>query len=314
MTLSIVNAADTSALLSQVGSFLSNNGWAVSSDASGGWGTPADGQISVTSPSGYHFNAYADLAQRIVYTTISDAAGSTANDMGDQPSESKPSHTNFPSDNYQNVYLFTDADAFYCVVEYAASRFRHFAFGVLDKAGGDAAWPGGEFSVGTYWHQHSGYIGNIDSSRHQILWDARATYFGIHDYTQDNIVRFKEGASIYDRAFGRSGYADSNLHNYAYGAIREGESLFSHSTRHGTSVETGYTALQPIHIGARNVANTFFMPLGSVRNVRACRLDSYNPKDTVTIGSDTWHIFPLTQKNGGEGEESSGLYGVAYKA
>jgi hypothetical protein len=54
----------------------------------------------------------------------------------------------------------------------------------------------------------------------------------------------------------------------------------------------------------------------NVRNVRYCRIDNVEPKDTISLGSDVWKFYPayrkvLANRNGGDG--FSGTLGFAIK-
>lgn len=53
--------------------------------------------------------------------------------------------------------------------------------------------------------------------------------------------------------------------------------------------------------------------LGIFPNVRTVSLQYLAPNETVTLGSDQWKVFPITNRYGATGLENSDRYGLAYK-
>jgi len=80
----------------------------------------------------------------------------------------------------------------------------------------------------------------------------------------------------------------------------------------GASALTGRTQLWPLWCLGRRPSQ-LASPLGYPPDMRFIRLDYYNPKDILTLGTEKWKVFPVIRKNGALGEPNSGLYGYAYR-
>jgi len=59
--------------------------------------------------------------------------------------------------------------------------------------------------------------------------------------------------------------------------------------------------------------NTNFYFLGFMPDIRGMNIGQFAPKDTVVIGSDTWQVFPSSQKTTAAVTNASKNQGIAYK-
>jgi hypothetical protein len=67
----------------------------------------------------------------------------------------------------------------------------------------------------------------------------------------------------------------------------------------GPNSWTGNSPLFPIMIYANNGLNpTYSGVCGYFRGVRNINMANYLPGDTITLGSDTWMVFPIAAKVG----------------
>lgn len=98
---------------------------------------------------------------------------------------------------------------------------------------------------------------------------------------------------------------------------------FALSTWFGMTLPQPYSgaiALGPLPVILLNGTTVAAQALhiGSFPNVRYCSMEGFNPADEVTMGSDTWMIFPMLRKTdfsrwGLLGEITSVMSGFAYK-
>lgn len=68
---------------------------------------------------------------------------------------------------------------------------------------------------------------------------------------------------------------------------------------------------------ARDTGSKYSL-VADLRNIRHCRIDNYEPGDIVTLGTDTWKVYPWFRKDstapdGGDGITHSGTLGYAVR-
>jgi hypothetical protein len=303
-------ATDASDLLLKLATFLSSNGWTILGNSdSGAYLGVGDRQLHLASPNGNYFhNLYADTTSFEVYTTLSDAGGGIANDLGEQPGETVSSKTNLINDNYVSVFFYAQGQSFYVVVEFSTSKFRHIACGTLVKPGGDSAYDKGDFSCGTFWTTTVSHRDNPANTHSIVPFDAESAS-NINSSSFANIVRY---GATFVRHFGYSPLSNTAG---ATGNVRSSgylSSFYGFSQQFSFSQSTGRETLQPINVLVRAESGTGIYSLGHAEGVRTVNLANFTPKSTLTLGADTWRVFPLSQREGGNDEENSGLFGLAY--
>lgn len=206
----------------------------------------------------------------------------------------------------------------YAVLEYAPGKYRHFAFGTLDKFND---YTGGEFVAGHEWDDAGSNESNPLANDHTVLLDGIMPNAG--DNTECGTVHVEglpgQGASSKwgvawdgttpgnDRAavarVNIVGGVRRNLYTYFFGRFVP-DSL------------VGFFANMPIPIFYKRdtgSSNARYYLLGHMPNLRHVSLRNLNPGDEITIGSITYKVFPVVSKAnlGGSNNESENM-GLAY--
>lgn len=207
---------------------------------------------------------------------------------------------------YQGYDFFTgqgaDGPYLYAAVETAAGFFKHFGMGVLDKFG---AFNTGSFVHATVWQYDPTAINDWTSFRHSVPFDSR------------EVVSSNNGVSLYIR--GDSDTVSPRWFNpQATPFIRGGFRNTSVGTFVRTpvigsaSLRTGRSPLIPCIITGERTGG-LYSPLGSPPGMRWVAMDYLDPGGVLTIGTDTWKVFPIIRKYGAAGQPNSDRFGYAYK-
>lgn len=255
---------------------------------------------------------------------------------------------NHPSDSGNGILSFTDAtigtgrhatitnspvqywafeDDYYChvVVEAATGQFTHFGFGALDKIGD---WTGGEYCYG--FRQQIGYATTVavlvGSS---VLMDgltkgggggtqpASMNPFAATFHAEG--LPNEAGASKWavcmgDEASGSLGTdRATNARIHVTGGFRGGPIARSLG-RYSADTLKGLVPMYPIGMfyWDRTTGDAYY--LGSQPAVRGCSVQHFTGGDEITMGSDTWVVFPTYVKwSSGIYTNTSTYQGIAYK-
>lgn len=216
-------------------------------------------------------------------------------------------------DNDTNNYWFFESDTYlHAVVEVTSGVFAHFGMGILSKFGDN--WTGGEYAYGVK-------QGSLVASNGAI--DAAGSYL-LDGLTSNSNVAFmaslkmsgipNQGASTWGVVGGaittpgndRGGSARSKV----YGGYRA-NTMARAFGRIGSSNAQGLVPGYPITCFAQTSTSDLYY-LGSMPDVRGINMQYYVAGDEVTIGGDTWVIFPSRQKS--EFNTAGSKYqGIMYK-
>ena len=182
------------------------------------------------------------------------------------------------------------------VVEWASNQFVHFGFGNLVKLND---WTGGEYCYGYQWNETSTYIDSPTSVQHSAGMDdgsTSGTQATLHCEGLDN----QDGSSKWgvltslaspgnDRGgnprIQLRGGARGNLWGYIFGWIP-------------TSQLNAYKPLIPIDVIYVDQAGTTdaWRWLGYQPDVAIVNMKNLAVGQEITIGSDTWKVFPWNRK------------------
>lgn len=221
---------------------------------------------------------------------------------------------------YQNLYLFGEFGSknyIHCVLEIASGKFRHFGIGALEKEG---VWTGGDYNFGTYWSQSNTYIDDPDSLFHTTPFDS----YNNNSDTRIGSIRCDDNDAIGTHPTGVDTryMVQRHIYNRQFNAgIRNiGVAVGSGLTRQLTGFYdtspnyfNNQVSLGPINIVV-NRDNGYLTFIGSPNAMRAVSMEAYSPKDELTIGSDTWKVFPTVRRNLlSDNTEASAYFGFAYK-
>lgn len=200
--------------------------------------------------------------------------------------------TNKAGDSYLHV-----------VVEAQPGSFRHFGVGVIDKLG---AITNGAYNYGSRWNYSTNWVNSL-VGYHNVPWDS----------LENSSVNGNRGTAI---------RCDGDAISPRYGVFNSSDSGLSSLTRiHGgplagptiglsrpPSTLTGRTILLPA-IASIQRPSGFFTFLGAAPDLRFANITNLLPGELITLGPDTWKVFPVIRKNGVSGQENSGTLGYAYR-
>lgn len=224
--------------------------------------------------------------------------------------------------NMTNYWIFSDEIVtdevvyVHAVCEVSPGVFSHFMVGVLNKTG---SYTGGAYVQSTY-------IDDAGSSRNEMAMPfgtqvstQRSTYVSLIGNTLNSV----DSAIANGEDFLRSncGFLDYTWNTDSFG--NDEAVLAQDLYTAGTNTQNGLTPLLPLYARMEvDAADDYLMLLGTPYDVRLINIRHFQGGDTITIGADTWYLFPLWTKGGnhpfapvdGSGDSTdSGYFGLAYK-
>ncbi len=259
---------------------------------------------------GKFFNCYAETTGGVdtFHISLSTAHVSSV-DIGLQTNESLRAETNLPSAPYAGYQFYSYADSAHGVIEYSAGKYRHIGLGNMIKVG---SYTGGDFAAGTYWKQTGGVIDQKQSGSHRWPFHGLTSAILTASISQTVFRADKTSPIPQWRYCGKispqSGYARGSTLEGPYGNTNDTLGIFKDSVNNFN----GRHILLPIYMFASDEASRW-MPAGMIDNVRIVNMTNLSPGSELVIGSDTWAVYPISQKNGTVGQEDSGVHGLAYK-
>jgi hypothetical protein len=216
-----------------------------------------------------------------------------------------------------NYWFFASDDAPYyihVVVEIETGVFKHFGFGTIVKIG---SWTGGEYAYAHVWSQTSGNPYRPDATAHTFLLDMTTTVAIAATLHVEGLTN--QGGTSKWAVFTTSGSApgtdrDSVARVSVMGSARGGLWLDCLGYIRSSSGIL-HRPLSPIEVLYDQDTNQVQW-LGSMPDVAILNLHAFDPAEEITVGSDTYIVFPWVRKRYtntvGTSEESWNA-GVAYK-
>lgn len=221
-------------------------------------------------------------------------------------------------------WCFEDDNYFHVVVQVDADEYAHFGAGVLDKFND---YTGGEY---VYGHRNSsGTSAPALSINSTVLLDGILASSSPGNETYAATIHLEGLANQvasgkYAVCMGNHGSA--NLGNdrqaapkarlHVNGGFRAGFFPFLFGQFPG-SVQRGLLPMYPITpVYWDRTTDHFHGPLGMLKDVRGLNIRDFAAGDEVTIGSDTWTVFPTAKKaltDAGTGAGFTEYQGIAYK-
>ncbi len=227
----------------------------------------------------------------------------------------------------QQFWCFEDDTYFHVVVQYLDDRFEHFGAGVLDKFND---WTGGEYAYGH--RQETQFSADVAiQPGTSILLDGYAV-----DGTYPSPSNMEEfAATLHVEGM------DAQVAGGMWASVMGGQSFVNLGTDRQTVPKTrvlcpggfraglvaqpfgalvgtlgaGLMPIYPILILYRNGTTTALSPLGYMKDVRGASIKNFVGGDEVTIGSDTWIIFPSYKRATSDSSVNgtSAWQGIIYK-
>lgn len=190
---------------------------------------------------------------------------------------------------YVAYHLFSNAagDYVHCVLEYSAGFFSHLVFGQLDKFG---TYAGGHYCDAVHVGGLPSDRGNYQSSFSRMLFDN----IGVSAPSRGQVSANLE-LNVW-RMFDSTTGSPSSFDAYGNGRFSFTSRLLVGSQPNTLNLATPFI---PIYIftdiGGTNSGNR--TPLGVVKDLRLVWLQPFAVGQEVTLGSDTWKVFPMTRRS-----------------
>lgn len=322
---SFSNIAD---LMAKLSTFATTNGWTQDYTASDRLFL-TNGTVSVAFRWATSSPTYVAMYQHTAFLNSSTDPGNHTNDSGTGQISSVDSTLddgrgfNCDDTNGGTYWFFEDATYIHCVIEYEADWFEHFGFGILEKTG---TWTGGEYCYGQYVNGKSSSVtptpsGNYScwldgltsvSSSVTVKWAATMRAEGLPGQGgSEKWVVIGKGdltTSVTDRG--------SNTRRTVQGGFQTGPDANNFSRFDGQTT-SGLIPLYKNKCWYKEPSTTDWYPLGEMKDVAHIQCKYFAGGDEITIGSDTWVVFPQRTRYAdyplGSSTGTTGYKGVAYK-
>lgn len=227
---------------------------------------------------------------------------------------------NGPFTGYHFFADTTPAPHCYVVLQYASGFYRHFGFGILEKIGD---WTGGEFVYGHVWFDN---LDLLQGTAHSILLDGLHADSSPTDTRHNPATIHAEGLTGQPGSPGRWLNVGNGATTWNQGLDGDGEArgqcvggarAATWNTMFGRAIPSlinGFIPLIPIPATYTIKATPDdAMLLGFMPNVRHISMKNFSPAQALTVGSDTWTVFPGVRKRyEQDDQEESGNMGFAY--
>jgi len=219
-----------------------------------------------------------------------------------------------------NYWFFGDGAAsnyVHVVVEPTpgSGSFRHFGFGLLGKVG---TWTGGEYCYG----HRTATAGSVNVNNSYLLDGLNRASAANPPFVATlhieslplQVASGKWGVVWGDRNTARGNDRGGTAREAIQGGFRGGPVAFPFA-KWGNTPSQGLVPLTPIwcfYTKDGGAGDDRCYPLGFMRDTRAININSYSGGDQISVGGDTWILFPSEQKGTNTGA-STGNQGIAYK-
>ena len=285
-------------VIDKIATFASSNGWTIHRN------TLVTTNRTLTLSKGTDYIHVYNTDNASIYLLISVGYnGSLAPSA--QPNPSGSAATNLLAGPYTKLYLFADSSPsnyIHVAVETSGGIFRHMSFGMMDKLG---TWAGGTYVDGTYWRL-DGQVAYYWNDHHSALFCSRSYYPSTAcgsircDIAQDSVTN--GFARLTDRV-GYRAYTGlyCGLSNNADGTGYLTSQFYNRNAAPFSSQVTLGTILADV-----SRTGGFWSTLGAFPNVRYLNIANFAPGQEITIGTDTWKVFPMLRKGVGTSGSTSG--------
>ncbi len=265
------------------------------------------------------------------HLSVHQALGYTpGNDSGNHPNDSgngynaTSSHINTLLDNERHVsdigdgtfpsyYFFENDHYLHVVVEISTDIYRHFGFGILNPKYG--TWTGGEYAYGMRMGLTLNHHAR-DTSDYAILdgisieEDQQATLHAEGLVGQAALSKW--GVTLARTTSPSDTDTAGEPRELLQGGFRGGPVALEMGRFRGTAL-AGNVPMYSIPAWHRNTSLNRVYPLGVVPDIRALNIRGFQPKEEVTIGGDTWVIFPFALRTEDDISQRTFYSGLAYK-
>ena len=220
-------------------------------------------------------------------------------------------------------YHFFEQDAspayVHVVVEIASETFRHFGWGEMEKFND---WTGGDYCYGHFADEatnssavDTGAYPLFDGIQPSTASTARrcATIQAQdlpNQLAAERWLHHQGGATDLDSA-DRLDTA-GEIKRVTFGGFRGGPVAYPMASFR-SDVSTGHIPMYPFAIFLRDFTNDFVYFLGNIPDIRGIDMFNFSAGQSVTIGSDTWFLFPQVRRTEDNVVGRTYYSGIAYK-
>lgn len=219
----------------------------------------------------------------------------------------------------------TSPDYVYASVQVASGDFRHFGFGTVDKLG---TYTGGEFAFGQRFSTAGGTAGLSVRGDSTHLLDALAgiatgTPGGTAPATMQPFAPSfhieglpnEGGSSKWALAWGGGTPSlndrGGNARYFVQGGFRGGP-IASAFARYSGTLLTGLVPLYSIACHYKDPSNARYYPLGYMPDVRGCHMGAFVGGQEITVGVDTYVVFPAKALTTFSSTANTRMQGIAF--
>lgn len=211
--------------------------------------------------------------------------------------------------NYE-VFIFSDPDEVVAVVNYSTDFYQYVMFGLSDVANLPGA--GVYFAASRFWNagvtSASEFISAPGGS------SLSSAYQGGPPFQTVSVANNVQNSFIYHGFDGGGWSTDSTTgtgYPTSFQAVAPLLSLLP-------SAWNSETVLLPFPIYLNRTTGNKVSLVADLKNIRHCRIDNHAPGDIVTLGTDEWKLYPWYKKdaanrNGGSGVMHSGTLAFAVR-
>lgn len=212
---------------------------------------------------------------------------------------------------FTRYHFFSNATDIKVVLEFSPGLYRHMGFGIIDKLGD---WTGGEFCYG---HNHTNT--SPTSTFNTCLFDGLVSLGTDVRSASIHAEGFPNMNALTKWCTENMGTADGvdragNPNKKFIGGFRGG-TLASAFGWLVSDLDNGYLPLRPIpaFFWDRDPTPDEVIFMGFLKDIRAINITAFSPADEVTVGADTWKMFPTVRKQHQVVTEESRNQGIAYR-
>ena len=228
---------------------------------------------------------------------------------------------------FPSYYFYTDGtgDYLHCAVEVATDEWLHFGMG--DDGGFDkfADWDTATGGAYAYGHTRQSVSVGTSGSCSCLLDGASTTASG----SLDQRLRWatmrmagmpnQDGAGVWTTIGGlrnptQLNDSAGNARAVTVGGFRGGvlPRAFGNFPAGNTSGLAPMTPIGCFYIDRVASPNRAYL-IGFMKDVRMVDMTYLAPKDTFTVGADTWRVFPMIRRVEGASQGDTDFLGIAYK-
>lgn len=223
------------------------------------------------------------------------------------------------------LWCFSGTTYAHFVVHQLGTRYAHFGFGILDKVGN---WTGGEYAYGTRQefdfdsspvHESSTFLldgvtssgGPSPMPTDMELYAATVHVEGMTNQGGTSKWAVAMSASQSAILLGTDRASVARIH--FIGGFRAGLIASPFGAFAGIATKA-HVPMYPIMTSYFNRTTGNVQVMGFQKDVRGVSIQNFEPEDEITIGNDTWMIFPSGQKwISGVLTSTTGYQGIAYR-